>query len=139
MTEVVERGKALTGEEALSGVFDFRFGATSTPPLDKGTCLRGEVVEAGTRATSLPGLVAIAVERRATGLSLVGEAGPSSTAWCLLYTTGSARGGRLAASPADLGRGSKLGLNRERLAFVGDRKEARRGLMRGASMSNILS
>ena len=34
-----------------------------------------------------------------------------------------------AASPADFGRGRRLGLNRARLAFVGERKEARLGVV----------
>ena len=82
--------------------------------------------EARIRAASLIGLDVGVVERSAIGLSPCEDRPVFSS--CCLYATELVSSGRCAPSPADFGRGRRLGLYRARLALVGDRDNAWRGV-----------
>lgn len=116
-----EEGTSVAGEDCLPGVLDFLRGAACRPSPRGCEFLRGDAVEVLSRAATLlsrlPGGVVV---RNATGFRLLeGVVEPSGL-----------RVSRLCAPlPADFGRGRRLGLNRARLAFVGDKKDARLGVV----------
>ena len=122
--DATEKGTTLAGEDCRPGVLDFLRGAARKPSPTGRRLLRGDAVEALIRAaTLLSGLPGGVVVRNATGLRpFVGAVERSGL-----------RLSRLCAPlPADFGRGRRLGLNRARLAFVGDKKDARFGVVCGA-------
>jgi len=122
---VAEEGPSVPDEDCLPGVLDFLRGTARKPSPRASDFLPGDTVFALNRAaTLLSGLPGGVVVRNATGLRpLERVVDPSGL-----------RLSRLCAPvPADFGRGRRLGLNRARLAFVGDRKDARLGVVCGPS------
>lgn len=119
---LAEGGTSVPDEDCLPGVLDFRRGPARKPSARANDFLPGDTVCALNRAaTLLSGLPGGVVVRNATGLRPLVEG--------VLDPSGLRLSRLCAPVPADFGRGRRLGLNRARLAFVGDRKDARLGMV----------
>ena len=123
MTEALASIGALTGNDNRLGVFHLLCGITAIISALDCVFLCGDKVLALIGAVRLLGLDVGVVERNATVLSPLEEAGLPGLTCCLSGTL------LLKLLPTVLSSDNKFGLNRARLDFVGDRNEARLGVV----------